>query len=77
MADFAFDEKLSPRENITRFLAHLDTVDADMAALLRANIGTMIPLPTGSDRSNRRVEFNRHIIAALDALPDPSGGAPA
>lgn len=73
MPTFSFDETLSPKENIEKFLAHLDTVDHDMAVLLTANISNLLPLPEGPDRSTRRVQFNKAILVGLDALNAPSG----
>ena len=71
MPTFLFDAKVTPKENIEKFLAHLDAVDHDMAALLRTNIPNLLPFPEGPDRSTRRVQFNHAIIAGLEALPDP------
>ena len=68
MPTFSFDSTLSTKDNIEKFLAHLDTIDLDMSSLLRANISSLLPLPEGLDRSTRRTKFNQAISAGLDSL---------
>jgi hypothetical protein len=70
MADFNFDEKLSTENNIELFHKHLESIDKDMAALLRKNIGKMLPLPDigTTQRTQVRQSFNKEIAEALDAV---------
>ena len=43
-AEFKFDENLSPEDNLALFFKYLETVDADLAAILRSNIHHLTPL---------------------------------
>jgi len=65
MADFKFDEKISPENNIDLFYAHLETIDKDMASLLKNNINGLIPLPEGANRTLARQKFNMAVSTAI------------
>ena len=69
MPAFSFDPIASPEDNIERFLTHLETLDADMAALFRAHVDKLLPFPEGQDRTTRRIQFNKAIVTGLEALP--------
>jgi hypothetical protein len=64
---FAFDQNKSAQENIADFLVHADSVDKAFAALLRRNIGRMLPLPEVAKRGTARAVFNEEIKKALDS----------
>jgi hypothetical protein len=65
MANFKFDEKKSPEENISLFYTHLETIDKDLASLLKDNINILIPLPDGVNRTSVRQKFNKTISTAI------------
>ena len=73
MANLEFDPALTPDENIDRFFAHLSAQFPEAAALLKANIGQLLPFPTDSGaRSTARAKFHKAIAVALDkALSQP------
>lgn len=72
VAAFEFAAEASREENVEAFLSHLDTIDPEMAALLRAHIGKLLPLPDDGARKNRaRSSFNSAILAALEVLESP------
>jgi len=64
---FEFDDKKGSQENITDFLAHIDSIDKTFAALLRQNIDKMLPLPEIPRRGAVRAVFNGEIKKKLDA----------
>jgi len=64
---FEFDEKKNAQENIADFLTHIDSIDKAFAALLRQNIGKMLPLPDDARRGVVRAIFNGEIKKTLDA----------
>jgi hypothetical protein len=65
---FRFDANKSPRDNVELFLVHLDTVDPDLAPLLRAHISELVPFPADAQaRSAARSRANAAIRTALDA----------
>ena len=69
MSEFSFDPELSPQQNIERFLKHLEIKDHEMAALLRANLGKLSPLPTEpQERTAARKAFNQAVADSLDKL---------
>jgi len=68
MASFEFDPQESAERNIEKFLYHLEQQNAEMAKLLRSNIGKMIPLPDGQKRTAARSAFNSAIKTALDKV---------
>jgi hypothetical protein len=65
---FEFDEKKSAQENIADFLTYIDSIDDAFAALLRQNIGKMLPLPEAAGRGTVRAAFNCEIKKKLDAV---------
>ncbi len=67
-APFRFDPKVSTKDNIDRFCAHLKQRDAELGNLFEQQIGKMLPLPTDAqNRAARRSTFNAAIVAVLDA----------
>ena len=78
MAEFRFDGTKSFDENFAAFLDALDGVDAEMAAILRANAPALAGIVRDGERDTiARASFNAAVAAALDALaaagPDPEG----
>ena len=69
MPDFEFDATASLETNLEAFLAEMDTVDAEMAVILRANIDTLADVVRNGERnSSSRADFNTEVMQALDAL---------
>ena len=69
MPDFEFDATASLETNLEAFLAEMDTVDAEMAVILRANIDTLADVVRNGERNSRsRADFNTEVMQALDAL---------
>ncbi len=65
---FDFSPDASSKENIDNFLAHLETVDAEFARLLKRNIGELLPLPEQSGaRTRARKAFNAKVLEFLDS----------
>jgi hypothetical protein len=72
---FAFDESKLFDDNFDAFLAELDSVDKEMAAILRANTDLLAEVVHNGERhSNARAAFNTEIAKALDALVAPATG---
>ena len=74
-----FDEARSFSTNCGAFLASLDKVDEDMAAILRDNWDLLVAVVRQGERDAKtRGEFNSKVAAALDSLlkaAEPKGGA--
>lgn len=71
---FTFDTAKRFNENLESFLTELDSLDEDMARILRANIDDLSSIVTGGERhSAARSKFNENIGFALDDLPDVEG----
>lgn len=75
MADFEFDEKLSPKDNLDRFFGHLATDYGPLAELLRDNFETLIQSLDGGDRNKARKSFHQKVVKILDAPPPNEKGA--
>ena len=65
---FRFDSSLTPQQNIERFVAHMETVDADRTKLLKDNIDKMLPLQDGAARTTQRANFVKDILKDLDTI---------
>jgi len=78
-ASIRFDEAKSFSDNCRTFLASLETIDADMAIILRDNWATLIAVVREGERDSKaRGEFNSKVASALDSLlkpAKPNGGA--
>jgi hypothetical protein len=73
MADFRFDDTKNFTENCDDFLATLETVDAEMASILRGNWDILVAVVSEGERDSKaRTEFNTAIATALDALAMPN-----
>ncbi|MCT8999938.1 hypothetical protein [Chelativorans intermedius] len=69
MAEFRFDDQKSFDENFESYLKALESVDKDMAVVLRANARLLAPILRDGDRDTKaRQEFNERVATALDDL---------
>ena len=72
MADFRLDESKSFTENCDSFLKTLQSVDAEMASILRNNWDALVVVVCEGERDAKaRGEFNTAVATALDALVAP------
>lgn len=70
--EFKFDEAKSIDDNFTAFLAVLDGIDKEMAAILRANAPALAVIVRDGERdAAARAAFNSAIATELDALVAP------
>jgi hypothetical protein len=70
--EFRFDETRSLADNFAAFLAVLDGIDKEMAAILRANAPALAAIVRDGERdASARAAFNAAIAAALDSLAAP------
>lgn len=68
-----FDEAKSFSDNCGAFLASLETIDADMAAILRDNWDALVAVVRQGERDSKaRSEFNSKVASALDSLLEPA-----
>lgn len=65
---FEFDEKKTAEENISSFLAHIESTHKVFGPLLQKHIARMLPLPEANVRSTARASFNAEIKKLLDAV---------
>ena len=79
MTDLRFDDTKTFEENCDAFLATLEGIDAEMAAILRENWDALVAVVCEGERDSKaRGAFNSAIATALDALLKPdqqNGGA--
>lgn len=65
-----FDPALSFYDNLSRFRAEAERIDADCARILFDNL-TLLARDGDATRTRQAVqEFNRAVLAALDGLPE-------
>lgn len=65
-----FDPALSFSDNLARFRAEAERVDADCARILFDNLA-LLARDGDATRTRQAVqEFNRAVLAALDGLPE-------
>lgn len=68
-----FDALKSFDDNFDAFLAELNSVDKEMADILRANADLLAEVVHSGERnSNARAAFNTEIAKALDAFVAPA-----
>lgn len=75
---FVFDASKSFGDNFESLLKDLESVDKEMAAILRSNADALASIVRDGERdANARSAFNTEIAKALDALvaPPASGNA--
>ena len=69
MPGFGFGETDSFEENWEAFLAEMESVDADMAGILRANKDKLAAIVRQGHRdAHARADFNAGVMEALDGL---------
>ena len=64
---FDFDQTMTAKENIERFLLHVESGNKAFGLLLRKHLDKMLPLPDATKRSAARASFNGEITKQLDA----------
>lgn len=71
--NFRFDQAKSFSENCGAFLSSLESIDAGMAAILRANWDVLVAIVQEGERGSKaRSEFNAKVGTALDSLVKPA-----
>lgn len=65
-----FDPGLSFSDNLARFWAEAERIDADCAHILFENLTLLIRDGDGNNIRQAVQEFNRAVLAALDNLPE-------
>jgi hypothetical protein len=69
MPAFRFDGTGTFEENWSALMAELQSLDADMAAILAANKERLAAIVRqGQRNTNARASFNAEVVTALDAL---------
>jgi hypothetical protein len=63
---FQFDSKKDFEENLEDFLTHMDDQDAEMGAILRAHIDSLLVANDDAERRGARTLFNMGVKGALD-----------
>ncbi len=64
---FEFETSLSAVQNIDQFYKHLETIDADFAALLKKQLPPILPLSdVPAQKKLSRQKFNEAIVKHLD-----------
>lgn len=67
MPDFTFDPNKSPEDNIAAFLVHLESLDKEMADILRKRVSSMVPYPLEpSVRATKRAQFSTAVRQDID-----------
>jgi hypothetical protein len=66
--EFEFDETRTAEENISSFLAFIESTDKVFGPLLQKHIARMLPLPEANVRSTARASFNAEVKKLLDAI---------
>ena len=69
MPEFRFSETVSFEDNVEAFLTKMDGIDAEMAAILRANRDKLVSIVfRGQRNAQSRTDFNKSVMAALDEM---------
>lgn len=69
MPEFEFQNGASFDENMEAFIDHLDEIDEEMSAVLRANLSLLVSIvKNGEKNSSARIKFNASVLAALDEI---------
>jgi len=70
---FDFDPALPASQNIDKFYKYMESVDAEFAAVLRAQLPALLPLSENTtQRTVSRQKFNEAVLKHLD---QPKTGA--
>ncbi len=66
---FDFDPALSAAQNIDAFYKYMESVDAELAAVLKTKLPRMLPLPENtSQRAASRQRFNEAVLSHLEQV---------
>jgi hypothetical protein len=64
---FEFETSLSAVQNIDKFYKHLETIDADFAALLKKQLQLILPISDlPAHKKSTRQRFNEAVVKHLD-----------
>ena len=64
---FEFEASLSAAQNIDKFYKHLETIDADFAALLKKQLAPILPISdVPAQKKTTRQKFNEAVVKHLD-----------
>ncbi len=73
---FSFDPNLLLDDNIALFYKHLESVDAEMAEILKANIAKLLPFPEDAQtRTPLRTKFHSAVATGLERISTPTQDA--
>lgn len=67
-----FEPAFSFEDNLSLFRAEAERLDPECARILFDNLATLTRQGDGSRDRQATQEFNRAVLAALNALPDPA-----
>lgn len=67
-----FDPTASFEDNLALFRAEVEQLDPECARILFDNLATLAGQSDGARDRQAIQEFNRAVLAALNALPDPA-----
>lgn len=67
-----FDPAASFEDNLALFRAEAERLDPECARILFDNLATLTRQGDGARDRQAIQEFNRAVLAALNALPDPA-----
>ena len=67
-----FDSAASFEDNLALFRAEAERLDPECARILFDNLATLTRQGDGARDRQSIQDFNRAVLAALDALPDPA-----
>lgn len=67
-----FDPTASFEDNLALFRAEADRLDPECARILFDNLATLTRQGDGARDRQAIQDFNRAVLAALNALPDPA-----
>ena len=64
---FEFETSFSAAQNIDKFYKHLETIDADFAALLQKQLQPILPISdAAAQKKATRQKFNEAVVKHLD-----------
>lgn len=68
MAALNFDETNGFDGNLEEFLQHMESIDAELGGILRANIDRLKGVTYEKARRDARDSFNAGVVTALDSM---------
>lgn len=64
---FDFDSNLSAAQNIEKFHKYMESIDSELAAIMKAQLSALLPLSENvSQRTAARQKFTEAILKQLD-----------